>query len=133
MGLDIPVDNPPAVGVGEGLHDLSDEVQCLPPGQLASLLLHILLEGDAVDELHNDVIQLRGVGHIVDRHDVGMGEHGDGLGLIVEPAAELSVLSQLLLENLHRHQPVEAVIPPLVDHGHTARPDALNNLISVVE
>ena len=97
MGLDIPVDNPPAVGVGEGLHDLSDEVQCLPPGQLASLLLHILLEGDAVDELHNDVIQLRGVGHIVDRHDVGMGEHGDGLGLIVEPAAELLVLGVFVL------------------------------------
>ena len=61
---------------------------------------------------------------------------GDKEGLfcaIVEPAAELGVLGQLLLEDLHRHQAVKAVIPPLVDHGHTARPDALNDLISVVE
>ena len=115
------------------LHDLGDEVQGLPPVQLAPLLLHILLEGDAVDELHDDIVQLAGAGHVVHRHDVGVGEHGDGLGLVVEAAAELRVLRQLLLEDLDGHQTVEPVAPGLVDHGHAAGADALQDLISVVE
>ena len=133
VGLDVPVDDAPAVGVGEGLHDLGDEVEGLPPGQLAPLLLHVLLEGDAVQQLHDDVVQLRRVGHVVHRHDVGVGEHGHGLGLVVEAAAELGVLGQLLLEDLDGHQPVEPVIPALVHHGHAADADALQDLISVVE
>ena len=62
-----------------------------------------------------------------------MGEHGNGLGLIVEPAAELGVLGQLLLEDLHRHQAVEPVAAGLVHPGHPAHADQLQDLVSVVE
>ncbi len=133
MGLDVPVNDAPAVGVGEGLHNLGDEVQRLPPGELAAPLLHILLEGDAVNELHDDIIQLLRAGHVIDRHNVGVGEHRYSLGLIVEPAAELCVLGQILLEDFHRNQAVEPVTPGLVHHRHAADTDALQDLISVVE
>ena len=82
-------DDPPAVGVAQGLGDLGDKVEGLPPVQLVALLLHILLQGDAVDELHDNILQLGGAAHIIHRHNVGVGQHGDGLGLVVEAAAKL--------------------------------------------
>ena len=45
------------LGVAETPHDLGDEVQRLPPVQLAPLF-HILLEGDAVDQLHDDIFHI---------------------------------------------------------------------------
>ena len=57
LGLDVPVDDATAVGVAEAPHDLGDEVQRLPPVQLAPLF-HILLEGDAVDQLHDDIFHI---------------------------------------------------------------------------
>ena len=88
LGLDIPVDDATAVGVAEAPHDLGDEVQRLPPVQLAPLF-HILLEGDAVDQLHDDIFHIAAPGHIVHRYDVGVRQLGNSLRLRVEPAAEL--------------------------------------------
>ena len=79
MGLDVPVDDPPAVGVTQGLGDLDDEMKRLPPVQAVALFLHVLLQGDAVDEFHHDVLQLGGAAHIIYGHNIGMGQHGDGL------------------------------------------------------
>ena len=133
MGLDVPVDDPPAVGVAQGLDDLGDKVEGLPPVELVPLLLHVLLQGDAVDELHDDVLQVGGAAHVVDGHDVGVGEHGHGLGLLVEAAAQLRVLRQVLPQNLHRHLAVEPVVQGPEDPGHSAHADLLHNLVSVVE
>jgi hypothetical protein len=97
LGLDVPVDDAPAVGVAEASHDLGDEVQGLPPVQLAPLL-HILLQRDAVDELHNDIFRVPSPAHVVDRHDVGVGQLGHGLGLRVKPASEVLVLGQIAFQ-----------------------------------
>ena len=72
VGLDVPVDDPPAVGVAQRLDDLGDEVEGLPPVQLISLFLHILLQGDPVDQLHHDVLKVGGAAHVVHRHDIGV-------------------------------------------------------------
>ena len=42
MGLDVPVNDAPAVGVAQGLGDLGDEMQGLPPVELVPFFLHIL-------------------------------------------------------------------------------------------
>ena len=59
--------------------------------------LHILLEGDAVDQLHDDIVH---VAAAVTRRTpitmLGWDSMGDGLGLRVEPAAELLVLGQIV-------------------------------------
>ena len=133
LGLDIPVDDPPAVGVAQGPEDLGDEMDGLPPVQRGAPLLHVLLQGHAVNELHDDIVQPVGMAHIVDGHNVHVGEHGHRLGLIVETAAEIRVVGQLGLQNLHRHQTVEPVIPALVHHGHAAHADALHQLIPVIQ
>ena len=133
VGLDVPVDDAPAVGVAQGLDDLGDEMEGLPPVELVPLLLHVLLQGDAVDELHDDVLQVRGPAHIIHRHDVGVRQHGHRPGFIVEAAAELLVLGQVLPQDLDGHQTVEPVVPGLEHPGHAAQADLLQQLISTVE
>ena len=56
VGLDVPMDDAPAVGMAQRLDDLGNEVQGLPPGQLIALALHVLLQRDAVDQLHDDIL-----------------------------------------------------------------------------
>ena len=57
MGLDVTVDDAAAVRVLKCLADLRGEVQGLAPVERA-LLLHILLEGNALDQLHDDVVDV---------------------------------------------------------------------------
>ena len=71
-------------------------MQRLAPVERA-LLLHILLEGDALDELHDDIVDVVRVRHVVDAHDIGVREHGDGLRFGVEAAAELCILREVFL------------------------------------
>ncbi|MPM92869.1 hypothetical protein SDC9_140005 [bioreactor metagenome] len=132
LRLDVPVDDAPAVGVGKAPHDLGDEVQRLPPVQL-SPFLHVLLQGDAVDELHDDIFHVVALGHIVHRDDIGVGQHGDRLGFRMEPAAEFLVLRQIALQNFDRHQPVEAMTLGFVDDGHAAGTDPFQNLIAIIQ
>ena len=122
----------PAMGVLQRLCDLEGkENRFLPPQR--AFPLHVILQGDAVDQLHDDVLHIPCAGHIVHRHNVGMGQHSYRLGFIPEAPAELFVLGQLLLEDLHRHKPVESVALCLVYNGHAAAPDNLQNLIAVIE
>ena len=132
LGLDVPVDDAAAVGVAEPPHDLGDKVQGLPPVQLTPLF-HILLQGDTVDQLHDDILCVAAAGHIVNGYDVGVGQLRDRLRFGVEPAAELLVLSQIALEDFNGHQTVEAMALSLIDHRHAACADALQNLIAVVQ
>ena len=96
MGLDIPVNNAAAVGVLQGLGDLHGEVQRLPPIE-DTLLLHILPQRDAVDQLHDNVVDVAGGGDVVHADDIRMRKHRDGLGLRLEAAAEFLVLGKFVL------------------------------------
>ena len=133
MGLDVPVDDAPAVGVPQCLDDLGDKVECLPPVQLVPLFLYILLQGDTVDQFHHDVFQVGGAADVINGHDVWVGKHGYGLGLVVEAAAELRVLGQIFPKDLDGHQPVEPVTACLVHPGHAPGADDLQDLISIIE
>ena len=131
MGLDVPVDEAPAVGVFQGLGDLDGEVEGLLPIEDA-LLLHILLQRNAVDQLHDDVIGIAGAGHVVNGNDVGMAEHGNGLALCVKTAPELFVLGMLILQNLNGHKTIQPMAASLVHHCHTTGAQHLQYLIAVV-
>ena len=133
LGLDVPVDDPPAVGVAQGPDDLGDEVEGLPPVQAAVLFLHILFQGNAVDELHDDIVQVIPLAHVVDGNDVGVGEHGNGLGLLVEAAAELGVRGQVFFQDLDGNKPMQPMAIGFVDHRHAADADHVQDLISVIE
>ena len=96
MGLDVPVDDAAAVGVLQRLGDLHGKMQRFPPGK-GGALIHILLQRDPVDQLHHDIVQIVVFGHVVDADDVGMGQHGNRLGLAVKTAAEIRVVEVIVL------------------------------------
>ena len=62
-----------------------------------------------------------------------MGELGNGARLVAEAAAELRVVRQFVLENLDRHETVQPVTLRLVDVGHAAAADQLQDLIAIIE
>ena len=130
--LDIAMDNAAAVGVLERLGDLHGEMQRLAPVE-AALLLQILLERDALDQLHDDIVHVAGAGHVVNADDIRVRQHGDGLRLRMEAAAELLIARELILEDLHGDQAVQTVIQCFIYNCHPACPDDLEDLIAVIQ
>ena len=57
-----------------------------------------------------------------------MAEHGHRPGLAGEPLGEGRVLADPRREDLQRHQPVEPLLPGLVDHAHPAAADQFQDL-----
>ena len=125
VGLDVPVDDAPAVGVVQRPQHLGDKVQGLLPLQGSAALLHILLQGHAVNELHDDVVEPIALAHVIDTHNIDMGQHGNRLRLRLETAAELCVAGQLRLEDLDGHQPIESMAAGLIHHGHATHANTL--------
>ena len=113
-----------AVSVLQSPGDLGGKDRHLLGRKLAPAA-EIILQGDAVDELHDDVFDVPRPGNVIDIDDVGVGEHGDGLGLVVKLAAELLVGGVFVLEDLHRDIAVEPVAFGLVNHGGAAHADDL--------
>lgn len=132
VGLDVPVDNAPAVGVLQARGDLTGEVERLLPVE-STLHFHILLQRDAVDELHDNVIGIVGGGDVKHLDNVGMAEHGNSLSLRLEAAEELLILGKFVLQNLHCHKTVQAVAAGLIHHRHASGADDLQELIPVVQ
>ena len=88
--LNISVDDAAAVSMLQGFCDLHSKVQGLLPVQRTALF-QILLQGDALDQLHDDIIGNFGGGNIVHLHDVRISQHGNRLALRTETAAEFLI------------------------------------------
>ena len=67
---------------------------------------------------------------VINRHDVGVVDAGDRLGLTLKAFDEFLVLVEGLVEDLNRHYPVEADLATLINRAHAALPDALNQVIA---
>ena len=132
VGLDVPVDNAPAVGVFQSFGNLGCKVEGFLPIEDA-LDLHILLEGDAVNQLHNDVIGILRSGNVKHLHDVWVAEHGHGLALCPEAAEEIFIRRKLVFEYLYSHQAVQPMAACLIHHRHAARADDLQKLIPAIQ
>ena len=72
-------------------------------------------------------------GDVVNIDDVGVGEHCDRLRLVMEAAAELGVLGQILTEDLDGYESVQPVAARLIDPRHTSAAYEFKDLISIVE
>ena len=105
MGLNVTMDNAPAMRMLQRLGDLNSKMQCFLPIQNA-LALHILLQANAVNQLHDDKIRLTGAGHIVNRYNIGVTQCGDYLALRMKTIPEFSILRIFIFQNFYRHQPI---------------------------
>ena len=124
LGLDIPVDDAPLMSVGKGLCDLLGKMQRLLPGEHAPPV-HILLEGDAIDQFHNYVFDVITMAYIIHGDDIRVGKHGYGLRFRAETPAEFLVRRHLIPHDLYRHIAIQAVTHGFIDDGHSALADAL--------
>ena len=132
VGLDVPVDNAPAVGVFQSFGNLGCKVEGFLPVEDA-LYLHILFEGDAINQLHNDVIGILRSGNVKHLHDVWVAEHGHGLALCPEAAEEIFIRGKLVFEHLYSHQAVKPMAACFIHHRHAARADDLQKLITAIQ
>ena len=132
LGLDVPVNDAAAVGMTEATHDLGDKMQRLPPVHMAAAL-HILLQCNTVDKLHDDIVNALRTGHVVNRHNIGMAQLCDCQRFVPEAPAELRILRQLAFQYFDGHKPVQTVALGLINIGHAARTDQFQQFIAVIQ
>jgi ABC-type hemin transport system ATPase subunit len=131
------VDDAGGVRLGEPLGGLRDVGQQRP--QARRLLVDLVLERDAVDELHRDEVDRltgrsagraeRRVADLVDRDNVRMVQRGGRAGLLDEPAHALVVAHQLGRQDLQRDRAPEHRIVRPVHLTHPACAQATRDLI----
>ena len=73
LRLDVPMDDSPAVGMAEGPDDLGNKMECLPPTQRSTPLFHVLLEGHAVHQFHDNIVQFIRPADVLNGYNVYMG------------------------------------------------------------
>ena len=71
LRLDIPVDDPLAVGMGKRAGDLHGKIQRLADIQ-RTVLPKILLECDAVQQLHHDILDVFRMTHVENTDYIGV-------------------------------------------------------------
>ena len=98
-----------------------------------SLLLHELLQGYAVDILHDYELYLLGKAHVVYFDDVRVAEHRYRLGLVAEAPYKIIIVGVFVLQDLYGNSPVFMKVNSLVDLCHAAYADKLGNFIAAVE
>ena len=103
--LDIAVNNTAAMGMFQCLGDLHTKMEGFLPVQ-GSLLFHVMLQRNAIDQFHDDVICIIRRRNVINLNGVGMAQHGNRFTFMVKTAAEFLVAEMLVLQNLNGNQPI---------------------------
>ncbi len=126
LGLQVPVDDPGGVRLGEPVGHLVGEVEQLPGRQRPGM--EHLAQRPAVDELHRDVDRRVFRPDVVDRHDVGVVEGRGRARLLLESLAPVGVGRELGRQHLDGHLAAEARVSRSVDFSHASRADGREDL-----
>ena len=128
--LQVAVDHPPGVRVGDRLGDVEEDRQ--EPGMVARRvgpLVHHLGQGPALDQLHGEVGPPVGEGaQLVDRDDAGVLELAGDLGLLDEAAEQLGVAAVAFQEHLDGEVAAQVVVSPFQDRSHAPPGDLAEEL-----
>ncbi len=125
--LQVAVEDASQVGVLDGLGGLDHQGGC-GTGPFAERF-ELIGEVAPLDELHAEIALAVVLAHLVDRHDAGVVEQGDRLGLVLEPE-QVGVIGQHAgLDHLECDGPVEVDLPSLVDDAHAAAAQLLEELV----
>ncbi len=101
--------------------------------RVGDVVLQSLVEALPGDQLHAEIVLVLELADLEDRHDVGVVEPGDGLGLVLEPADLVGGGEPGGLDHLQSHRAVEAELPGLVDDPHAPfAQDALQLVVAEV-
>ena len=127
--LHVAVDDPVAVGVGQGDGHVGADLG-RPVGVHGAGRAQDGGQGPAVDELHDDEVGAVVLAPVEDGDDVRVGQVGGGLGLAAEPLHEGPVDRQLGEEDLQGHGPVEQPVVGPVDLGHPPAGHQVGQLVA---
>ena len=114
--LEIPVDDAIGMRVVDGTGQLLDHASGGPSEQ--RFAVHLVRERSAVDEFEREVRQSIAFADVVDLDDVRVLQLGDGERFGFEPAALALPRMGPADNHLERDQPIEALLPRLVDDAH---------------
>jgi hypothetical protein len=73
-----------------------------------------------VNEFHQKIIKTGDAAEIVNSHDVGVVEPGQGLGFAGETFGKSRVAAQVWRQDFQGDDPVQLRLAGLVDHAHAA-------------
>ena len=98
-----------------------------------TLALHIGLERDAVDVLHDDILVFALDRNVKDLDDIGVRKHQDRLGLIDKTLNRNLIGGKFILEDLHSNRDLAEGVIRLEHHCHAADADQSLDLIASVQ
>ena len=125
--LDVPVHDPLGVGRFERIGDLKAERQQLV--HFHGLPAHLLRQGLALQQLHDDEVPPFVLFNGVDGADVRVIERGSGARLALEALQQLAVLGHFRRKKLQGHAAAELGILGFVHHSHATRTQFAENLV----
>ena len=125
FGDETPTGINPEYFIGETLIRIEDS--------LRRELREALLERHALDELHDDILRIAAVPHIIHRDDVRLREHGDGVCLRLKAVFQLGILRHLITQDLDGDIAVQLMAHGLINDRHAAAADDLQDLVAIVQ
>src|SRR5690606_3414946 len=97
-----------------------------------TLLAEELTEGDAADELNDEVLLILSLRrNIVDFDDVGMLHLGDGPSFALKSPTDFRALTQVPMDQLQRDFTIQPTISCSIHRSHAAMSDLLKDLVLV--
>ena len=130
-GLDVAMDDLPALGGGHAVGDLRGDVHDLIQGE--RLQLQQLVEGDAVDVLHDDVFPVVLLGDLIDGADVGVVQPRRRLGFAQETGFRIAVADGVGADALDGHIPAQPDVLGQEDLAHAALAQRAHDLEAAAE
>ena len=127
-GLDIAVNDACAVRRIQRVGDFDAERQHRVHVQTA-MAGDALLQRAALQILHGDEGAAVLLADVMNGADVGMIQGGRGSSLALEPAQRLPVASQVVRQELERHEATEPGVLRFVDHAHAAAAELLDDAV----
>ena len=109
-----------AMGLVEGVGNLSADAQRLIEGKRALRPLEAGGERLALEILHHQVVDVAVAADVVHHADVRMGERGHGARLALESQPSLGIRGEILRQDLDGDRPIEPRVAGLVDLAHAA-------------
>ena len=132
LRLDVAVNDAVRMRVLERFCDLRGIAQRLLRAEHAALR-EALLERHALDELHDDILRVAAVPHVIHRDDVRLREHGDGVCLRLKAVFQLGILRHLITQDLDGDIAVQLMAHGLINDRHAAAADDLQDLVAIVQ
>ncbi len=123
--FDIAMHNAVIVGTLQGIANRRDD----PQGFLRreAFGLQQLAEIHAVHKLHKQKIEAACLPEVMHPDDVRVIERGERMGLFFKPGRKLRIIGPLRCEQFQCHEPVQGLLPCLVNDAHAAASEAFED------